>query len=350
MSKPSFLSNDMNDEETKNLAEAFEDTPQETPTEEQPKEEVKTEEQPKTEEVKEEVKTDDGTNQQTQAQDIEEKKDKVEEQKQEEQKVDVKQEEKKQEEPQKTEEKLILGKYKTQEDFEKAYKELESALGRANATITSYRNGVPAIKPGEKPTEIQQLMNTPMVHFKMPSTKDYIDNEGNLAVEEYMQDYSRNLILGIQQSMLTGPLAAAQFGILQQAMREEYDTESSKINSEREAQEITNKLYEEFPRIKDDKDLEDLVSTAIIGERTRRANLAAANNEEPKKMNYEDYRAIIKKIIDKTSPPQQQQKQDVVETMKQTPVMGISQQAPRSDIDKTIEGMSRAGGGRGSIF
>lgn len=243
---------------------------------------------------------------------------------------------------------LIFGKYKTIEDAEKGFKELESVFSKAQQKIKDYQEGRVPVETSDKPSDVQRLKSAQVVFPQKIKTEDYLDSEGNLRVDEYMDAREKNLIMAFQHSLVGGGLASVQFGLLKRAMQEEHDKLLTQNKFEEETQSITNKLYEAFPILNTNSDLEMVVSNAILGEKYNRVMAAKQNNTTPAEMTYDDYYKIISKIISNQASTGAQP-QDIVETPKSTPTLNAGTPTQRSEVEDIVEGMSRVNK-RGSIF
>lgn len=242
------------------------------------------------------------------------------------------------------EEKLYAGKYKSVEDLENSYKELESTLGRATATVNAYKTG--AIPPQEmqalKESDIGKMLASPLVKVKLPDQDLYTNADGTLKFNEYMRDYTNSLVMEFQRSLVMGSLASAQFSILRQALHEEHDSKSKEGQSQRQAEEIEGKLYEAFPKLKTDKVTQDRFIKMVNGEKFTRIQQAKAEKKPVQELAYEDYFNIAKDIIGAYMPPVTQPT-EVTETMKATPPMtGFGVNKPKDEMDDIIEGMEKS--------
>jgi len=249
------------------------------------------------------------------------------------------------------EEKLYAGKYKSVEDLESSYKELESTLGRATATVNAYKSG--AIPPQEmqalKESDIGKMLASPLVKVKLPDQDLYTNADGTLKFNDYMRDYTNSLVMEFQRSLVMGSLASAQFSILRQALHEEHDSKSQEGQSQRQAEQIEGKLYDAFPKLKSDKVTQDRFVKMVNGEKFARIQQAKAEKKPVQELAYEDYFNIAKDIIGAYMPPTTQQA-EVTETMKATPPMtGFGVNAPKDEMDDIISGMEKTSK-RGVLF
>lgn len=235
--------------------------------------------------------------------------------------------------------KLIFGKYKTVDEAEKGYNELFGAFSRANNTIEAYRTGKMVAKDGETP-ELKKLIETPLIPVTKPKVQDYTSDDGTVDLERYMADYTNSLVLGIQKAFLGGSLAAVQFDIIKNSILEEHSQSINQANIEKEASVIVDKLYSEFPILKENKDVEDIVSKAFDGERMARINQSKAEGKQFVPFTYDDYRAIILKMLGARSGSGQKTEPDNVEKIRPQAVMNASPVAT-NEMDDIIAGMSK---------
>lgn len=251
----------------------------------------------------------------------------------------------KKEEP-KTEEKpkegeLIFGKYKTIDEAQKAYKEIEGAFHRANQTIEAYKTGKLVTSDG-KPEELTKMINTPLIPIKKPRVGDYTDKDGIVDLESYMSDYTKELVLGMQRSFLGGPLAAIQFGMLKDALLGEHSKVVADAQNEQSSQEIVDKLYADFPILKSNKDIEDVVSKAITGAKLIASQEAKANGKEPSPFTYDDYSKVISRVLGSRKGEGTATTEDPVEKVRGQAVL-TTKSEPRDEMDDILEGMAKAG-------
>jgi len=163
-----------------------------------------------------------------------------------------------------------------------------------------------------------------------------------------MGEYTKNLIVGIQKSILGGPLAAAQFGILQDAMKEESKSRIEASQRDAESEEISEKLYTNFPILKKNKEVEETVSNAIIGAKLMRKRQEEAAGKEITKFTYEDYEKIVSSILGTGKTINQEQKVDKVEKINPSPTFK-SNGVKSNEIDDIIDGMAKVSS-KTSIF
>lgn len=239
----------------------------------------------------------------------------------------------------KPEGKLIFGKYKTIEEAEKGYNELFGAFNRANVTLEAYRTGKMVTKDGETP-ELKKLIETPLVPVVKPKVDDYTAADGTIDLDRYMADYTTNLVLGMQKAFLGGPLAAVQFDIIKNAILEEHSQSINQANLEKEAANIASKLYDEFPILKENKDIEDIISKAFDGERLARVNQSKAEGKEFIPFTYEDYKGIILRILGARAGSGAKTEPDNVEKIRPQAVMNTAP-VSTNEMDDIIAGMAK---------
>lgn len=330
--KPSFL-NGIDDENTiedalnstEDLEKVVEEKPQEDTIgddkpEESKKEEITTDEPKKDEPKKEEPTTEEPKKEEP----------KIEEPKKEEPKTEAKKE---------TDGQVYFGKYKSLEEAEKGYHELQGAFTRATQTIEAYRTGKMINEKGELP-ELAKIINTPMIPVKAPKALDYISQDGTVDLDRFMSDYSRELVLSIQKSFLGGPLAAVQFDILKNALLEEHNESINESNRDRETASMTNKLMEQFPILKENQQLEEIVSNAITGAKMNRASKLKAEGKDYIDFTYDEYVQIISSILGARPDSNIRTKEDPTEKVRPQSTMTTST-TPTSEMDDIISGMEK---------
>lgn len=221
------------------------------------------------------------------------------------------------------------------EEFTAYTKKLEDSINKTE------NNEVPADDAAKK--RLEALKSVPVIQAKLPLAESYYVDDGNggktFQMDEYISDVTNTLILGIQQALVQGPLAAAQFGMLKHALISEMNMASSEAQSEKQAVETTNKLYTDFPVLKGNTKLEKMVSRAIDGETIQREREAKASNTKPVPLTYEDLRGIITDILSNTTSTATQT-EDPTEKLKSNPPMsGRETPVKTSQIDDDIDAM-----------
>jgi len=233
---------------------------------------------------------------------------------------------------------LIMGKYKTVQDLEKAYAELQRAFTR----LTEEKSNIPE-KAEDK---LNVFRRTAVIRPVIPDpSKYYFKNENNedvLDLEAYMKDAFNNFSIATQQSLLGGPLAAAVFSMLQQAINEEYLSTIEDKKREENAVTIWNNIQKEFPVLSKSEALQELFEKAIYGEKYRRLQQAQANNTEYVDLTEEDYMDLARKIVGSQPKTMVTPAVEPVETIKSEPTLtetrtGISN--IERQINKDIDDM-----------
>lgn len=277
--KPSFLKNIGDDKEEKEIISVLEDEPEtpteETPTEPKPNEEKPIEEKPVVEEKPKDEKP------------------VVEEKPKDEKPTDQKPvvEEKPKDQP------LILGKYKTQAEFEKAHNELQKAFNRIQNDAK--KRGFD-LSP-KKDDELAPFKKMPIIRSTIPDpTKYYVKNEKGeevLDLGKYMQDTLNNFAVAIQRNMLGGPLSAAIFSMLGKAIGEEQGSALEANKREEAAVNIWNNVQKAYPILGKDARLQGVFERAIYGEKQKRRMEAEKNKTEFVDMVEEDYLKLANDIV-----------------------------------------------------
>lgn len=229
-------------------------------------------------------------------------------------------------------------KFASVEEFKNYTQQLQSSLDKVSNPETP--------KSEEAQKRLQALKTTPLVKPKLPSPEHYYitDDQGNKVfdIASYMQDSIDTLVIGIQQSLVEGPLAAAQFGMIRQAMLEEFSQTTESARIDKEAVETTNKIYSDFPILKTNKQLERLVSRAIDGEVLARQRQAAAEKKEYVPLQYNEISGLIAEILGTAAPstPSSPATPDPVERNNPAPALsGRETPVKKSPIDDDIDAM-----------
>lgn len=341
--KPNFLKNTSDDislEEASKVFEGSEETPEDaTPEVEEEKDEaVKTDKKPEEQpteqpEGDEPDKTKDTPDNETDNKDDKPTKPKA----------DDKKEPDKKEPEEKPETKLVFGKYKSIEDAESAFKEMQTALVRAQTKAAAYARGeIPPTIDG-KELEIQKLLRTPLINPPRIDATKYVGEDGTVDLNSLLNDYTTGLTMAIQKSLLGGALAAAQFGILKQSITEEHEARLSGAQREETARSIESKLMTDFPVLKDNEELQKVVAQAIIGAKKFNQEEAEKAGKEVSEMGYDDYVALVSTIVG-SRPGEGKTADDPTEKIKPSPsITGTSVPGPVDDMDETIAGMEKVG-------
>lgn len=265
--------------------------------------------------------------------------------------------EKKEEPPAKPEEKPTEPEKQPEKPTEPAKPEekqdLTKVVERASEAVVEAKN-----TPTEKQTElmkaVQLSQSVPLIFVdNFPQMKDFELEDGTFNVDGYMQSYTKSLIMGIQKSLAGGPLSASVFGILHNAMKEE-QTELSKQESEaavekertERATNIMNTLQTNYPRLKNDKDLEEAFDDMLGGVMQKRMARIQAG-EKLEDMKYEDFEKILLRIIgeaSKSKPPSTEIEDDGERAEKLkggVTLNGGGNEQPVDPIDADIDAMMR---------
>ena len=195
--KPAFLQNIGDDAEEKDILSVLEDDP--APSDDKPVDEKPTDEKPVDEKPVDDKPVDDKP---------------IDEKPKDDKPVDEKPVDKKKIEEKPKDAPLIMGKYKTQEEFEKAHNELQRAFSKIqNEAKKAGLNADP-----KKNDELAPFKKMAVIKSTIPDVQKYYfkndKGEEVLDINLYMKDAFNNFAIAIQQNLLGGPLSAAVFSML----------------------------------------------------------------------------------------------------------------------------------------
>lgn len=233
-------------------------------------------EQEQKEEQKEEKETDYAKEE---SQKKEEEKTKEEDGLKEEEKKEIKQEEttKTLDEERKILEEAGLSKFKSLKDALEAYKELESAFGKAQTTIQAYQRGVIPQEIKEGVEGAINLVSRPRVKFELPNPESYQLEDGTFDVKTYVEDALNNYTLSLQKSLVFGELASAFYTVLSRAVVDKYQNLSQGMKIEEEANNLAKQIETLFPQIKTDERRARIFEKAIRGAREEKGDALTAD-------------------------------------------------------------------------
>lgn len=298
--KPNFLQNIGDDEEEKEVLSVLQQS-KETPSEEKLVEETASEKKAVEEKPVEEKKAEEES---------------VETKPTEEKKAEESKAEEKPTEEKKAEEKPFMGKYKTREEFEKAYHELQRTFSKLQDKVKSA--GISADSEAED--ELAVFRKTPVIKSTVPDPSKYYfqNNEGEevLDLQAYMQDAFDNFSISIQRNLLGGPLAAAVFSMLGGAIKEEQFSALEQGKREEESISIWNNIQKAYPILGKDQRLQKLFQMAIYGEKRLRSIEAEKNGTEYVDMTEADYLNLAKELVSSQSSNPLPQTEDLTEKPK----------------------------------
>ena len=322
--KPSFLQNIGDDDEEKDAISVLQDDPVETSTEEKPVVEKPVEEKPKDEKPVVEKST-------------------------EEKPVEEKPKDKKSKEEKPVVEKpvvpveekpLIMGKYKTQEEFEKAHNELQRVFTKLQndakkAGLNADPNGKDELAPFKKMAVIKSTIPDPSkYYFKNEKGEEVLD------LGSYMKDTLNNFAIAVQQNLLGGPLAAAMFSILGKAIGEEQGSALAESKRDEASVNIWNNVQKAYPILGTDMRLQKVFERAIYGEKRQREITAQNDKVELVEMTEEDYIKLAQDVVGTQPTVVIPQKEDPVEKPKgdailkeNVPGVNTTEKQVNKDID-----------------
>lgn len=230
------------------------------------------------------------------------------------------------------------------EKVNQQYKGMENAVDAAKRRAEE-KERIQAERTAEdkkREETLSQLRNTPLIMPKVPNPDSYWIGEGDektFDMKNYMLDYTKEITRAVQQSLLGGPLAAGVFDLLLQSLKQEHATQSEAASKEEYAITIQTQLETDFPIIKTDTDVREILEGAILREGQRRKAAAEKEGKDFTGLVYEDYKAIALKIVGKVGAKPADQKQDPSEQPKGGPQLNGGQAGPTDEVDKDIEGM-----------
>lgn len=231
--------------------------------------------------------------------------------------------------------KYKLDKFKKIEDALEAYKNLESAYGKV---LSSF-------KSGQIPEEIQdgilgakKIVKQPRINVNPPDPTNYIDSDGNIRLQDYIRDTLIDYTLNLQRSLVEGELASALYSIQKEAVLSNFSKLKEEQERERATSQLVDKIYQDYPIFKEDKELEELLSYTIQG--------AYALKKQP--LTEQEILDIAKKVAIK-GQTQSQTKEELkpVETLKGSPPLTLEKKKRNKQeeaIDEIFEASQRSRG------
>lgn len=249
---------------------------------------------------------------------------------------------------------LKFGTFKSAEDAERAFKEMQRTLTR----LTTEQK-----KPGAAPeqqsnkgeqdnlSKFTQIAKTqPLVDVKVPKAENYRFDDGSFDLDSYGRDLVRNTIMAIQQSLVGGQLGAMQFGLLQEAMNQEYQAGMQTSQAQERASTVEKQIYKDYPIFKTNTKAAALLEKAIYGEVARRNSQAQASGKEAEPLKEEEFLAIAKDLVENFNIPVAPATQDPADTPHMTPTMQPTGRGKLSPVEQDIEDMMNVKSKSGSIF
>lgn len=222
-----------------------------------------------------------------------------------------------------------LSKFKSIQDALNAYKELESAFGKAQTIIQSYQKGVIPQEIKEGVEGALNIVSRPRVKFEVPDPQNYNLSDGTFDVASYLQDTLDAYTLSLQKSLVFGELASALYTIMSRAVIDKYSSLDEKIKTEKQAEEIANEIETLFPQLKTDAELSDLYEKAVLGHYQKKG--------QP--LTREEFIEIAKKIVG-LKQVSQKPKPTIPEVGGFTGQMGSPENAeepPKSKEEKAVD-------------
>lgn len=225
-------------------------------------------------------------------------------------------------------EELGLGKFKSVKSALEAYKNLESAYGRAQSIISSYQKGVIPQEMKDGVEGALNLASKPRVRFEVPDPNNYTDEEGNFDIASYFRDALTDYTLNLQKSLILGELGSALYTLQKTAILEKQSELEEKLRTDEEATDIARKLTDMFPVLERDEKVFQKVSRAWAGE----AQLLG------RKLTLDDFVRVTKEVLGDTVsvPPKEEEKVESVGGVGNISDSEIKPQNKEEEIAKEI--------------
>jgi hypothetical protein len=247
---------------------------------------------------------------------------------------------------------LKFGTFKSPEEAEKAYKELQRTLTRLRQTATA-----PATTPTEKKEQqkaaeqyIALAKKTPLVDVKIPNSKDYVLDDGTYDMDNFARDLVHNTTMAFQQALVGGQLGSLQFGLLQEAMNDEIVAAKQQDQAHQRTTSIENKLYEQFPILKTNERVATRLEREIFGEVARRKAAAQKAGKEFEPMVEQDFLDLATDLLKDIKVEAADVPQEQADRVPRGVVAQPTGKAPLAEIDQDIEDMMNVKKKSGSIF
>ena len=328
--KPSFLRGVDADDEEKEVMSVLEDEPKDTPIKEASTEETPKEEENVSDETTKKEEKDNEDSQTEGKKDIDPNK--AGDSKAKDEKPPV--EEKKDDDAKKLEN--VRKKYKTVEELEKANLELTRALTKLSEDNKKAQTNSP--QKSSQPSAIEGLKNAQLINPQIPKAENYVLSDGTYDLNSFMRDSFKSFGAEIQKNLLGGPLAAGLFTLLQEAITQEHSQTIDQTRRSQEAEDIWGQVKEKFPILSEKKELEELYSKAIYGEKYRRVQEAQSQGKDPEEMTTDDYIKLATDIVGGRTIEVAPVAEDATEKVKGQTVMSESGRG-MSDVEQAIQGM-----------
>lgn len=241
---------------------------------------------------------------------------------------------------------LKFGNFKSAEEAEKAYKEMQRTLTKLTQKPKTEAEAKEQQKAAEK--YIQLAKTTPLIDVKIPKSEDYRLDNGNFDMDGFSRDLVRNTVMAVQQGLIGGQLGSLQFGMMSEALGEEWNSSQQQVTKIQSARAIENKIYESFPIVKSNEKIAKLYERAILGEFHRRKN---ADGENAQALSEKDYLDIAQELVENlniTSTPNEKDAAD--KPVGQATLQPDGNRSKLTGVDKDIEDMMSSKSKTGSIF
>lgn len=248
---------------------------------------------------------------------------------------------------------LKFGTFKSAEDAEAAFKEMQRTLTKLsqNKQTTPQPGQQPGSQPQDNLSKFSQLAKTqPLVDVKLPKSELYKFDDGSIDLDGYSRDLVRNVVMSIQQSLIGGQLGAMQFCLLQEAMGQDFQEARGAQEHTAKAATVEQKILTTYPIFKTNTQASDLLETTIYGEVAKRNAAAQKAGKEPEPLTEEDFMKLAETLVKNLNIPVAPQVEDTADTPHRSPTMQPTGAPRLSGVDADIDGMMRVKSKSGSIF
>jgi hypothetical protein len=246
---------------------------------------------------------------------------------------------------------LKFGTFKSAEDAEAAFKEMQRTLTKLSQNKQPQPGQSADQKAQDNLSKFTQLAKSqPLVDVKLPKSEDYRLDNGNFDLDGYGRDLVRNVVMSIQQSLIGGQLGAMQFGLLQEAMGQDFQEARGAQEHTQKAASVEQKILTTYPIFKTNTQASDLLETTIYGEVAKRAAAAAKAGKEPEPLSEEDFLKIAETLVKNLNIPVAPQSEDAADAVHRSPTMQPTGSPRLTGVDADIDAMMQVKSKSGSIF
>lgn len=172
-----------------------------------------------------------------------------------------------------------------------------------------------------------------------------------------MNDFAQKFVVSMQQSMVSGKIAAQLYGVLANVVESKVTSSYEDTMQETRARDMESRLFADFPVLRQtdtEKEtdqsfiLRSQVAQLIYGEKARREAIQRNGGGVQPEISYEDIKNLAISVVGKTNVPDE--KPEVVETIKPSPATLRGKAKVTNADDDDIDAMLEASQRRTSIF